>query len=143
MWPWNLDIRRCHTQKILRSPGSAFCKSALDLIQTINDVPEYAGDPDEFVEGVEREGYQVTWAENRKHITFTCPYGIWCCDTSFHDEAFLKENLEALFFYRQMVGFRDEYSEPESGQTILNCYCNFWIRESRINDSFMRDSVLH
>ena len=48
----------------------------LDLIQTINDVLEYAGNPDEFVEGMEREGYQVIWTESRKHITFVCPR---CC----------------------------------------------------------------
>ena len=87
----------------------------LDLIQTINDVLEYAGSPDEFVEGMEREGYQVTWTENRKHITFACPNGRRCRDTSLHDETFLKENMEALFVYRQMVGFRGEYSEPEIG----------------------------
>ena len=40
----------------------------LDLIQTINDVLEYAGNPDEFIDGMEREGYQVIWTENRKQI---------------------------------------------------------------------------
>ena len=87
----------------------------LDLIQTINDVLEYAGSPDEFVEGMEREGYQVTWTENRKHITFLCPNGRRCRDSSLHDETFLKENMEALFAYRQIVGFRGEYSELEIG----------------------------
>lgn len=87
----------------------------LDLIQTINDVLEYARTPDEFIEGMEREGYQVTWTDTRKHITFTCPNGRRCRDSSLHDETFLKENMEALFVYRQMVGFRGEYSEPEIG----------------------------
>ncbi len=87
----------------------------LDLIQTINDVLEYAGSPDEFVDGMELEGYQVTWTENRKHITFACPNGRRCRDTSLHDETFLKENMEALFVYRQMVGFHGEYSEPTIG----------------------------
>ena len=87
----------------------------LDLIQTINDVLEYAGNPDEFVEGMEREGYQVTWTENRKHITVACPNRRRCRDTSLHDETFLKENMGALFVYRQMVGFHEEYSEPTIG----------------------------
>jgi len=87
----------------------------LDLIQTINDVLEYAGNPDEFIDGMEREGYQVIWTENRKHITYTCPNGRRCRDSSLHDETFLKENMEALFAYRQIVGFRGEYSEPEIG----------------------------
>lgn len=89
----------------------------LDLIQTINDVLEYAGSPDEFVDGMELEGYQVTWTENRKHITFACPNGRRCRDTSLHDETFLKENMEALFVYRQMVGSHGEYLEPTIGWT--------------------------
>ena len=87
----------------------------LDLIQTINDVLEYAGNPDEFIDGMEREGYQVIWTENRKHITYTCPNGRRCRDSSLHDETFLKENMEALFAYRQIFGFQGEYSEPEIG----------------------------
>ena len=87
----------------------------LDLIQTINDVLEYARSLDEFVEGMEREGYQVTWTENRKHITFTCPNGRKCRDSSLHDETFLKENLEALFAYRQAVGFCPGSLEPDEG----------------------------
>ncbi|MBD5149727.1 MAG: hypothetical protein HDT18_05020 [Oscillibacter sp.] len=64
---------------------------------------------------VEREGYQVTWTDSRKHITFTCPNGRRCRDSSLHDETFLKENLEALFVYRQMTDFHGEYSEPAIG----------------------------
>ena len=41
----------------------------LDLIQTINDVLEYARSLDVFVEGMEREDYQVTLTETRKHNT--------------------------------------------------------------------------
>ncbi len=87
----------------------------LDLIQTINDVLEYAGSKDEFIDGMEREGYQVTWTDTRMHITFTCPNGRRCRDSSLHDETFLKENLEALLVYRQMTDFHGEYSEPAVG----------------------------
>ena len=82
---------------------------------TINDVLEYARTPDEFIESMEREGYQVTWTDTRKHITFTCPNGRRCRDSSLHDETFLKENMEALFAYREIVGFQGEYAEPEIG----------------------------
>lgn len=54
---------------------------------------------------MENEGYQVTWADNRKHITFTCPNGRKCRDSSLHDETFLKKNLETLFAYRQTTRF--------------------------------------
>lgn len=48
-------------------------------------------------------------------ITFVCPDGRRCRDSSLHDETFLKENLETLFAYRQAVGFRPNTPEPEEG----------------------------
>ena len=87
----------------------------LDLIQAINEALEYAVDRESFIENMEVEGYEVSWSPNRKHITFTCPNGRKCRDSSLHDEAFLKENLEALFAYRQATGFRPGTPEPDEG----------------------------
>jgi len=87
----------------------------LDLIQAINEALEYADDRESFIANMEIEGYQVRWEPNRKHITFTCPNGRKCRDSSLHDETFLKENLEALFLYRQVTGFRPATMEPDEG----------------------------
>ena len=87
----------------------------LDLIQAINEALEYATDRESFIENMEYEGYEVTWTDTRKHITFTCPNGRRCRDSSLHDETFLKENLEALFAYRQAVGFHPGSAEPGEG----------------------------
>ena len=87
----------------------------LDLIRAINEALEYATDRESFIENMEYEGYEVTWTDTRKHITFTCPNGRRCRDSSLHDETFLKENLEALFVYRQGVGFRPGSVEPDEG----------------------------
>ena len=87
----------------------------LDLIHTINEALEYVDDRESFIEFMGNEGYQVTWTDNRKHITFTCPNGRKCRDSSLHDETFLKENLEALFAYRQATGFRPRTLEPDEG----------------------------
>ena len=87
----------------------------LDLIQAINEALEYANDRWSFIENMEVEGYEVSWSPNRKHITFTCPNGRKCRDSSLHDETFLKENLEALFAYRQATGFRPQTPEPDAG----------------------------
>ena len=87
----------------------------LDLIQAINEALEYAIDREGFIENMEIEGYKVSWSPNRKHITFTCPNGRKCRDSSLHDETFLKENLEALFAYRQATGFRPSTPEPDEG----------------------------
>ena len=87
----------------------------LDLIQAINEALEYAVDRESFIENMEQEGYEVTWTDTRTHITFTCPNGRKCRDSSLHDETFLKENLEALFAYRQAVGFCPGSLEPDEG----------------------------
>lgn len=87
----------------------------MDLILTINAALEYAVDRESFIENMELEGYGVVWNDNRKHITFLCPNGRRCRDNSLHDETFLKENLEALFAYRQAVGFQPGTEEPDMG----------------------------
>lgn len=87
----------------------------LDLIQAINEALEYSITREDFITNMEMEGYQVRWEPNRKHITFTCPNGRKCRDSSLHDETFLKENLEMLFIYRQATGFRPATVEPEEG----------------------------
>ena len=87
----------------------------MDLIQAINEALEYADDRESFIANMEQEGYSVVWTDTRKHITFVCPGGQRCRDSSLHDETFLKENLETLFAYRQMVGFRPGTVEPEIG----------------------------
>ena len=87
----------------------------LDLIQAINEALEYAIDRGSFIANMELEGYQVIWTNTRKHVTFICPDGRHCRDSSLHDETFLKENLEALFAYRQAVGFYPGSAEPDEG----------------------------
>ena len=87
----------------------------MDLIHAINEALEYAIDRESFIENMEQEGYEVTWTDTRKHITYICPNGRKCRDSSLHDETFLKENLEALFVYRQAVGFRPGSMEPDEG----------------------------
>ncbi len=87
----------------------------MDLIYAINEALEYADSRESFIANMEQEGYEVIWTDTRKHITFVCPNGRKCRDSSLHDETFLKENLEALFIYRQAVGFRPGSVEPDEG----------------------------
>ena len=75
----------------------------LELVFVLNQALREAEDKESFIEWLEREGYQVKWSANRKHITFITPEGYHCRDTSLHDETFLKDNLEYLFLYRQLT----------------------------------------
>lgn len=115
-----LDPPKKHSRKKQMRPGEYQAglrgdSWKLDLIQAINEALEYADDRESFIANMEYEGYGVSWLPNRKHITFTCPNGRKCRDSSLHDETFLKENLEALFAYRQAVGFQPAAPEPDEG----------------------------
>ena len=61
----------------------------LDLLQTINEALEYAVDRESFIENMEVEGYQIIWTDTRKRVTFICPDGRRCRDSSLHDETFV------------------------------------------------------
>jgi hypothetical protein len=87
----------------------------LELVNVLNEALEYATDKESFIRNVEIEGYQVTWTDSRKYITFTCPNGMKCRDISLDDDTFLKENLETLFLYRQVTEFLPGTQEPDNG----------------------------
>lgn len=110
-----LEPPKKHTRKRQMRPGEYQAglrgdSWKLDLIQAINEALEYADDRESFIENMEYEGYEVNWVPTRKHITFTCPNGRKCRDSSLHDETFLKENLEKLFAYRQATGLLSRHS---------------------------------
>ena len=63
----------------------------------------------------DRKRQQAQDKQDDRHITFTCPNGRKCRDSSLHDETFLKENLEKLFAYRQATGFCPGTLEPDEG----------------------------
>ena len=44
----------------------------------LNQALREAEDKESFIEWLEREGYQVKWSANRKHITFITPEGYRC-----------------------------------------------------------------
>ena len=87
----------------------------LELVFVLNQALEETENKESFIEWLEREGYQVKWTANRKHITFITPEGYRCRGTSLHDETFLKDNLEWLFLYRQLTNFEPGREEPSYG----------------------------
>jgi len=87
----------------------------LELVFVLNQALHEAEDKESFIDYLEREGYQVKWSANRKHITFITPEGYRCRDSSLHDETFLRDNLEYLFLYRQLYVFDFWSEEPDGG----------------------------
>lgn len=115
-----LEPPETHSRKKRMKPGEYQAELRgeswkLELINTLNEALEYATSKESFIQNVEMEGYRVSWSDNRKYITFTCPNGMKCRNTSLRDDTFLKENLETLFLYRQFTDFRPGTEEPENG----------------------------
>ena len=71
-----------------------------ELMRVIDDCMRCAGNREEFLILLRSEGYDATWTDSRKNITYTTPEGRKCRDSKLHIEKYLKENMEAEFGYR-------------------------------------------
>ena len=71
-----------------------------ELMRVIDECMRCAGNREEFLILLRSEGYDATWTDSRKNITYTTPEGRKCRDNKLHIEKYLKENMEAEFGYR-------------------------------------------
>ena len=80
----------------------------------IDSAMNKSGSKQGFISEMQRRGYEITWTDERKYITFTCPNGKKCRDKTLHGEKYLKENIEyELQFRQQLYKNRKQFSrEP-------------------------------
>ena len=71
-----------------------------ELMRVIDKCMRCAGSREEFLILLRSEGYDATWTDSRKNITYVTPDGRKCRDNKLHIEKYLKENMEAEFGYR-------------------------------------------
>ena len=71
-----------------------------ELMRVIDECMRCAGNREEFLVLLRSEGYNATWTDGRKNITYTTPDGRKCRDSKLHMMKYLKENMEAEFGYR-------------------------------------------
>lgn len=85
------------------------------LMSDIDFVMNRSGSRTDFMREMQRLGYKVTWTDERKYITFTCPNGMKCRDIRLHDEKYLKEGLEHEFTIRKQhtAELGNGYAEEE------------------------------
>ena len=74
-----------------------------ELMRVIDECMRCAGNREEFLVLLRSEGYNATWTDGRKNITYTTPDGRKCRDSKLHIEKYLKENMEAEFEYRAEI----------------------------------------
>ena len=85
------------------------------LMSDIDFVMNRSGSKNDFMREMQRLGYGVSWTDERKYITFTCPNGMKCRDIRLHDEIYLKEVLEYEFTIRKQhtAELGNGYAEKE------------------------------
>ena len=71
-----------------------------ELMRVIDECMRCAGNREEFLILLRSEGYDATWTDSRKNITYVTPDGRKCRDSKLHIEKYLKENMGAEFGYR-------------------------------------------
>lgn len=86
------------------------------LMSDIDFVMNRSGSRADFIREMQRLGYKVTWTDERKYITFTCPNGMKCRDIRLHDEKYLKGVLEYEFTIRKQLTAEHGNGNAEEGK---------------------------
>ena len=108
------------------------------LINDIDIAMTQAGDRREFCDILASVGYSVTWTDERKYITFTCPNGRKVRDNKLHDNKYTKENLEYEFRIRKQItehagsqshgqaesGIQDRGQDDRGNTVSADCLCD-------------------
>ena len=76
-------------------------KMALEI--TIDDCMTLAYNREHFMQLMEWRGYEVTWNDTRKNITYTTPQGYKCRDRKLNERKYLKEEMEYEFELRKKI----------------------------------------
>ena len=76
-------------------------KMALEI--AIDDCMTMARNKNHFIRLMEFRGYEVTWSDSRKNITYTTPQGYKCRDRKLNGRKYLKEEMEFEFELRKEI----------------------------------------
>ena len=90
-------------------------KMALEI--AIEDCMTLAYNREHFMQLMEWRGYEVTWSDTRKNITYTTPQGYKCRDRKLNGRKYLKEEMEYEFklraaICRRYAGATEKESRP-------------------------------
>ena len=84
----------------------------INLVVQIEDAMKKARTKKDFRRIMEDKGYQITWTDTRKNITYTTPEGKKCRDDKLHENKFLKEMMENEFRIRaELIGYQEDSGE--------------------------------
>ena len=76
------------------------------LMYHIGEAMKRSPDKKTFIQEMKKRGYGVTWTEDRKYITYTCPNGKKCRGIKLHEDKYKKEMMEYEFAIRKQEADR-------------------------------------
>lgn len=85
------------------------------LMSDIDFVMNHSGSRADFMREMQRLGYKVTWTDERKYITFTCPNGMKCRDIPPYVQGQLQPQIRRLYLRRSAR----RADTPESGHAAV------------------------
>ncbi|WP_449076719.1 relaxase/mobilization nuclease domain-containing protein [Ruminococcus sp.] len=83
------------------------------LMNDIDKAMNISGSKEDFINAMSIMGYFVTWADDRKYITYQCPNKMKCRDIKLHNDKYLKGSMENEFRYRQEQYFGKSQTEEQ------------------------------
>ena len=92
------------------------------LANDIDNAMEFSGSKDEFVRSMSILGYNLTWTDERKYLTFHCPNGKSCRDIKLHDDKYLKDNIECELLQREFPDSRSGAKQPTGWEDSRELY---------------------
>ena len=87
-----------------------------ELMRVIDDCMRCAGSREEFLILLRSEGYDATWTDSRKNITYTTPKGMKCRDDRLHETKYTKEVMEHEFRIRAALAHGGIEAEERSAE---------------------------
>ena len=76
------------------------------LMYHIGEAMKRSLDKKTFIQEMKKRGYGVTWTDDRKYITYTCPNGKKCRGIKLHEDKYKKEMMEYEFAIRKQEADR-------------------------------------
>ncbi len=127
------DICECNGLSVLKPYGSDSTKLSsreyraaekgqswkFRLMADINRSMDKSGCRADFIREMKQRGYEITWTDERKYITFTCPNKMKCRDIKLHDEKYLKENIEYELQLRERIAEKQRAEFPDTEEFRL------------------------
>ena len=93
----------------------------------IDDCMTLAYNREHFMQLMEWRGYEVTWSDTRKNITYTTPQGYKCRDRKLNGRKYLKEEMENGLFEITDVQLKACKEWMKHNRVVRSSKPDYWV----------------